>query len=416
MRNSNNIVVLLAVVATVLLLPVQAAFPPYEQWCPLKDCPQPAKSDVDAVLVAEKAMFGNAGAKCGDGVCNIVAGETCATCAQDCGPCSQKKVIVRCQNPKHVAITFDDGPSQYSDDLLAVLKKLDITATMFVNGIHMLGGGSYAAATRRAFEAGHTIGTHTFTHRSLVDGHVGDSTKLPKMTPDNVRLEMLYNDLAIFATIGRAPRFLRPPYLDVAPDAMAQLETMGYLPISINVDSQDWQMEANKSTADLVRHYKQEIDNPEFGQPGFISLQHELYDYSIRGVPEIAAYVRGKGLEFVPMHVCLDLPETAAYRQPGDNPFLRQSSAKGLTVAGPANLIINGAGAKQSVGLSAQAANSTNATTTTTAAAAAATTLSTIAKPTAAAATQTPASGSSPSLASHVSVALVSVALFAALL
>lgn len=46
---------------------------------------------------------------CGDGQCNL--DETCATCAEDCGPCQLPGVVLECVNDRDYALTFDDGPS-----------------------------------------------------------------------------------------------------------------------------------------------------------------------------------------------------------------------------------------------------------------------------------------------------------------
>lgn len=61
---------------------------------------------------------------------------------------------------KVVYLTFDDGPSQNTADILDILKKYNAKATFFVTGCNQ----KYNYNIKRAFDEGHTIGLHTYTH------------------------------------------------------------------------------------------------------------------------------------------------------------------------------------------------------------------------------------------------------------
>lgn len=58
-----------------------------------------------------------------------------------------------------VCLTFDDGPSIYTDDILDVLDKYDVKATFFVNGRE-----GYDEEYRRIVAEGHTLGMHSYSH------------------------------------------------------------------------------------------------------------------------------------------------------------------------------------------------------------------------------------------------------------
>ena len=62
---------------------------------------------------------------------------------------------------KRVYLTFDDGPSANTDDVLDVLKKYDIKATFF--DIEKEEDGE-KKALKRCYDEGHTIAIHTMTH------------------------------------------------------------------------------------------------------------------------------------------------------------------------------------------------------------------------------------------------------------
>ena len=58
-----------------------------------------------------------------------------------------------------VCLTFDDGPSIYTDDILDILDKYDVKATFFVNGKE-----GYDEQYRRIVAEGHTLGMHSYSH------------------------------------------------------------------------------------------------------------------------------------------------------------------------------------------------------------------------------------------------------------
>lgn len=64
-------------------------------------------------------------------------------------------------NQKIVYLTFDDGPGEYTEQLLETLKKHDAKATFFVTACYP----NYTPLIKKEFEAGHSIGVHTYTHK-----------------------------------------------------------------------------------------------------------------------------------------------------------------------------------------------------------------------------------------------------------
>ena len=63
-------------------------------------------------------------------------------------------------NGKKVYLTFDDGPSCYTEDILEVLKKYNVKATFFV----VAGSKDYEKELKEIAADGHTIGLHSYTH------------------------------------------------------------------------------------------------------------------------------------------------------------------------------------------------------------------------------------------------------------
>lgn len=85
-------------------------------------------------------------------------------------------------NEKVVYLTFDDGPSPNTEKVLKILKQNDIKATFFVTG----NGQAYNDYIKQAFDEGHTIALHTYTHDyscvyASVDAYFDDLQKVSDM-------------------------------------------------------------------------------------------------------------------------------------------------------------------------------------------------------------------------------------------
>ncbi len=64
---------------------------------------------------------------------------------------------------KHkVYLTFDDGPSMYTDDILDILDKYQVKATFFVVGKETK---TAKESLKRIVEEGHTLGMHSYSHK-----------------------------------------------------------------------------------------------------------------------------------------------------------------------------------------------------------------------------------------------------------
>jgi len=67
-------------------------------------------------------------------------------------------------NEKVVALTFDDGPTEYTRDVLKTLQEKDIKATFFVMGSELQKKPQIGEAI---VLAGHELGNHTYSHQRM---------------------------------------------------------------------------------------------------------------------------------------------------------------------------------------------------------------------------------------------------------
>lgn len=83
---------------------------------------------------------------------------------------------------KIVYLTFDDGPSELTEEVLDILDQYDITATFFVTGLNP----NYFHLIKEAEQRGHTIGLHTYSHNyseiySSVDAYYHDLNRIAEL-------------------------------------------------------------------------------------------------------------------------------------------------------------------------------------------------------------------------------------------
>jgi peptidoglycan-N-acetylglucosamine deacetylase len=96
------------------------------------------------------------------------------------------------------ALTFDDGPTlQFTPGVLDVLAKVGVHATFFVIGALVE---KHPDLVRRAVDAGHEIGNHTYDHHSAAT-----------LSAQDVRTGVLRGSDSIEKVLGVRPRWLRPP-------------------------------------------------------------------------------------------------------------------------------------------------------------------------------------------------------------
>jgi peptidoglycan/xylan/chitin deacetylase (PgdA/CDA1 family) len=70
-------------------------------------------------------------------------------------------VITKCTVAGVVAVSFDDGPAQYTDSILDKFKDAGQKATFFVNGLNYDSIYNYNSTIRRMVAEGHQVGSHT---------------------------------------------------------------------------------------------------------------------------------------------------------------------------------------------------------------------------------------------------------------
>ena len=153
---------------------------------------------------------------------------------------------------REVALTFDDGPSNFTGGMLDTLKKYDAKATFFALGNQI---NEFPLPLQRVVAEGHAIGNHTWDH-----------TDLTTLSPKDVRGQLNDNSDAFTGRNLPAPKLFRPPYGAINDRVVDEARRAGMLTVMWSLDTNDYKLPA----ADVMA--AQVLAEVE---PGSIILMHD---------------------------------------------------------------------------------------------------------------------------------------------
>jgi peptidoglycan/xylan/chitin deacetylase (PgdA/CDA1 family) len=188
---------------------------------------------------------------------------------------------------RDIALTFDDGPrAPHTAQLLEVLKRHRARATFFLLGTNV---DADPASARAVAEAGHAIGSHAYTHRSMV-----------LQTRAEVERQLARADAAIRKATGVRPAFFRPPYGAENDATLAASKALGYVAVEWSVSSKDW----DRPGVDvIVENVLSQIHN------GAIVLMHDGggdRSQTVAAVARLIPELRRRGYRLVTVPELLD--------------------------------------------------------------------------------------------------------------
>ncbi|MET8765280.1 polysaccharide deacetylase family protein [Lentzea sp. NPDC004782] len=172
----------------------------------------------------------------------------------------------------YVGLTFDDGPSSTTQNLLNALRQNGLRATTFNVGKN---AASSPALVRAQVSAGMWVGNHSYTHPHL--------TQLSRAQVDS---EISRTQQAIAAAGGGTPKLFRPPYGETNSTVQSVASQYGLRQIIWDVDSQDW----NNASVDAIVQANGRLTN------GQVILMHDWPANTIAAIPGIARVLASHGL------------------------------------------------------------------------------------------------------------------------
>ena len=168
-----------------------------------------------------------------------------------------------------IALTFDDGPGQYTDKLLNCLEENNAHATFFMLGQNVE---NYQDEVKRMLEIGCELGNHSWDHSNMFN-----------LSIDDVVANFKKADQALIDACGQESSVVRAPYGNANDEIMAAVGKPFFM---WSIDSRDWDL------MDADADYNA-IMNDDGLQDGAVILMHDIHEPSveaaIRLIPDLIA-------------------------------------------------------------------------------------------------------------------------------
>ncbi|KAF5657066.1 polysaccharide deacetylase family [Fusarium heterosporum] len=207
--------------------------------------------------------------------------------------------ITKCTVAKNIALTFDDGPYAYTNELLDQLKKYGYKATFFMNGNNWSNIKDYKSTVQRVLKEGHQLGSHTYSHPDLA-----------KISNADVRKQMTRLEADFLSLVGKWPTYMRPPYFSYNSNTLSVMKTLGYHVINADVDSLDWEYNTPAETNTALKLFKDGIT-----KGGSIALFHDVHQNTVRNlIPKVLDAVKRSTRIPVTVGQCLGDPPANWYK------------------------------------------------------------------------------------------------------
>lgn len=217
----------------------------------------------------------------------------CALVMQGASPAAARildgpAILHQAGNANMCAVTFDDGPSQFTGQLLDSLQREGIRVTFFVLGRQVE---RHPDLIRRMVAEGHEVGSHSYSHPNF-----------RKLTPEE-QWWQLTTTINLLTDLGARPVNFRPPYGKYSDITSALADELGLSIVLWSSDSQDWK----RRPVDYSQ-MRTVTGRPALpGQMHGIFLFHDIRRATVEDVSRIIATLRAGGCErFVTVREYMD--------------------------------------------------------------------------------------------------------------
>ena len=180
-----------------------------------------------------------------------------------------------------IVLTFDDGPWETTTpSVLKALADQCVKATFFPIGKHAT---YYPEILKQVAEAGHTVGSHTWSHQNLT-----------RKKLDDAKLEIELGISAVKYALGDRPiaPFFRAPVLKHPPEVVTYLGERNIGIFSTDLDSFDFTM---RSAEKVIAAVMKKLEKHGKG----IVLMHDFQKHTAEAVPELLNQLKAAGYKVV---------------------------------------------------------------------------------------------------------------------
>ncbi|MCL2409861.1 MAG: polysaccharide deacetylase family protein [Oscillospiraceae bacterium] len=175
-----------------------------------------------------------------------------------------------------IVLTFDDGPSQYTDYILDLLERYNARATFFVLGYRLE---RRRDTVLRAVNIGSEVAGHTWSHR-----------RLSALCNQGIAEAIQNTSAAIEEITGVRHSFFRPPYGLVNRNVAEVSAELGYTIINWTLDTMDWKYrDADTIYNTIMRQVRD----------GSIILMHDIHPTTMAAMERVIPSLIARGYQLV---------------------------------------------------------------------------------------------------------------------
>ncbi|MEU8820105.1 polysaccharide deacetylase family protein [Actinoplanes sp. NPDC048796] len=199
--------------------------------------------------------------------------------AASAAPVTSLDIVQVAAAKKTVALTFDDGPSKYTPQVLDILKRNNVKATFCMLGNNV---GSYAATARRVVREGHRLCNHSRNHPNFT-----------KLSASAARSQVVWTQNKIYTVTKVKPKVFRFPYGASNARTRTVVRDQHLRILGWTVDTRDW---SRPGTATITSRAVKGT------RPGAVILMHDGGGNRSQTVASLNATIKqlkAKGYTFV---------------------------------------------------------------------------------------------------------------------
>ncbi|KAF9966522.1 hypothetical protein BGZ70_002070, partial [Mortierella alpina] len=165
--------------------------------------------------------------------------------ADPAGSVTWADFVTNCQTPGQIALTYSEGPSEATMEMLQTLKEAQARVTFFTNAT-WLQYMQYAGVTRHAYLDGHLIG---MTYRLPSDTSAG-------LTDQAIKDGIAKASHVIQDLIGVYPKYMKVHESNLKDTRLLNLvKSMGYTLVGFNMDEYDYKYNNAQAASQIAEVY-----------------------------------------------------------------------------------------------------------------------------------------------------------------
>ncbi|KAI0844154.1 carbohydrate-binding module family 18 [Daldinia vernicosa] len=218
--------------------------------------------------------------------------------------------IYDCVNNGDIAVTFDDGPWEYTNDLLDKLAKYEAKATFFITG-NNIGKGKindpdlpWASVIQRMAAEGHQIASHTWSHENF-----------SQLTTTQFKNQIIWNEIAFNDILGYFPTYMRPPYSICPAACQTQLANLGYHALYFDLDTEGYLHDDASQIQTSKNIWDDAVDGSSPCEDSYLEIEHDIHYQTVYNLTDyILESLFNHGYRSVTVGQCLGDPPENWYR------------------------------------------------------------------------------------------------------